>query len=83
MFSKCPSLLLFVGTLSWAQGKEYVGGLEGLKERIQQESNKDTPCSLYIGMVGAALETNDIIAPECFNIVNELSRFQFLFFSTL
>merc|ERR1719352_328758 len=25
-------------------------------------------------MVGAALETNDIIAPECFNIVNELSR---------
>merc|ERR1712137_954397 len=44
------------------------------EERIQNESNENTPCSFFIGKVGAALETNDIIAPECFNIVNELSR---------
>ena len=34
-------------------GKEYVGGVEGLKERIQQESKAETPCSLFVGMVSA------------------------------
>jgi len=45
-----------------------------LKERIQQESKAETPCSLFVGMVGAAMDTYEINVPECFNIVNELSR---------
>merc|ERR1712083_1135297 len=72
--SKCLALLLLVGTLHLAQGREYVGGLAGLKDRIQKQSKEDLSCKEIIEMVFAALDTNDINVPECFNLVNELSR---------
>lgn len=45
-------------------GKEYVGGLVGLKERIQEASKPDAPCSVFIGMVGRELhDKKSIIMP--------------------
>merc|ERR1712133_178371 len=64
IFSRCSALLILIGTLHLAKGKEYVGGLVGLKERIQEASKPDAPCSLFVGMVGSALDTNDINIPD-------------------
>jgi len=69
IFYKCLGLLLLLGTLHLTQGKEYVGGVEGLKERIEENSRSETPCSLFVGLVTTQIQNiQNIQNIQIFNI---------------
>ena len=40
-----------ISSLVKTSGKEYVGGVLGLQEQIQQIAKEEAPCHLYVGMV--------------------------------